>query len=139
MRTVLVAVLVLHPLQHSSSAIVIEVGIYIRQRDAVGVQETLEQQVILQGVYLGDSQTVGHHRAGSRATTRSHHHTQLVAGGIDKVLHDKEVARETHRLHDVKLEAHAVINLRRNGLTIALLGASIGEFCQIVGLELDAV
>ena len=139
MRAVLVAVLVLHPLQHSSSSIVIEVGIDIGQRDTVGVQETLEQQVILQGVNLGDSQTVGHHRAGCRATTWTDHHTQFVASGIDKVLYYQEVARETHRLHDVQLEAHAVINLRRNGLTIALLGASIGEFSQIVSLELDAV
>ena len=48
-------VLVHNPLQHLAAAIVVEVGIDIGQRDTVGVQETLEQQVVLQGVNLGDA------------------------------------------------------------------------------------
>ena len=47
MGTVLVTILVLYPLQHLTTAIVVEVGIDIGQRDTVGVQETLKQQVVL--------------------------------------------------------------------------------------------
>ena len=61
---VLVTVLVLYPLQHAASAIVVEVGIDIGQRDTVGVQETLEQQIVLQRVNLRNAQTVGHHASG---------------------------------------------------------------------------
>ena len=111
--TVLVAVFVFHPFQHPSASVVVEVGIDIRQRNTVGIEETLEQQVILQRVNLGDAQTVGHHTSCSRATSRPHHHSQLVAGRVDEVLHDEEVARETHRLHDVQLEADAVVDLGR--------------------------
>ena len=157
------AVLVHHPFQHLAAAVVVEVGINIRQRDTVRIQETLEQQVILQRVNLRDTQTVGHHRTGSRATARTYPDIQLVAGGIDEVLHDEEVAREAHRLHDMKFEANAVQHLgsppfcprggynsfagsyrsplggRRGGHSIAPIRPLIRQLRQVVGLELDAV
>ena len=43
MGTILVAILILYPLQDAPAAIIIEVGINIGQRDTVGVQKTLEQ------------------------------------------------------------------------------------------------
>ena len=46
--------------QHSSASIVVKVSINIRQRDAVGIQKTLEQQVIFHRVNLGDSQAICH-------------------------------------------------------------------------------
>ena len=98
---VLVSVLIHYPLQHLSATVVIEVGIDIRQRDTVGVKETLKQQVVLQRVDLGDTQAIGYHRACSRSTTRTNHHSQFVAGRVDKVLHYEEVSWETHCLHDV--------------------------------------
>ena len=55
MSTVLVPVLIFYPLQHLTSTIVIEVGIDIRQRDTVRIQETFKQQVVLQRVDLRDS------------------------------------------------------------------------------------
>ena len=106
---VLVTVLVLDPLQHTAAAVVVEVGIDIGQRDTVGVQETLEQQVVLQRIDLRDAQTVGHHASSRRTTAGADHHVELVAGRVDEVLHNKEVARETHRLHDVELEAHTIL------------------------------
>ena len=55
MGTILMAVFVFHPLQHTATAVVIEVGIDIGQRDTVRVQETLKQQVVLQRVDLRDT------------------------------------------------------------------------------------
>ena len=111
MCTILVTILVLDPLQHTTAAVVVEVSINIGQRDTVGIEETLEQQVVLQWVNLGDSQAVSHYRACRRATSRTNHHAQLVASRVDKVLHYQEVARETHRLHNVQFEANAVVDL----------------------------
>ena len=118
MGTVLMPVLVLHPFQHSPAAVIVEVGIDIRQGDTVGIQETLEQQIVLQRVYLRDAQTIGNHRTGSRTTSRADHHAQLVAGRVDKVLNDEEVARETHRLHDVQLETDTLYHLLRKFLGV---------------------
>ena len=78
-RTILMSVLVLHPLQHTAAAVVVEIGINIRQGDTVGIEETLEQQVVLQRVNLRDAQAVGHHAAGSRATSGTYHDAQLLA------------------------------------------------------------
>ena len=97
-------VFVHNPLQYPSASVIIEVGIDIRKVYAVGIEETLKQQVVLQRVYLRDAKAVGHHGACSRATPWSNHHSQFLAGGLDEVRHDKEVARETHGLHYVKFE-----------------------------------
>ena len=94
-------ILVHNPFQHLTTTIIIKVGINIRQRDTVGVKETLKQQVVFQRVDLGDTQAIGHHATCCRTTTRTHHDAQLIAGRIDEVLHDEKVARETHGLHDM--------------------------------------
>ena len=39
----------------------------------------------------------------------------------------------------MQLELHTFLNLSGYRVTIAVLGASIGQFCQIVSLKLDAV
>ena len=146
MGTVLMAVFVFHPFQHTTATVVVEVGIDIRQRDTVWIEETLKQQVVLQRIDLGDAETVGHHRTSSGATSRTYHHAKLVASGVDEVLHDEEVARETHRLHDVELKLHTIQDLCGETGHFGIFGCSIapdspliGELGQIVGLELDAV
>ena len=133
------AVLIHHPAEHLAATIIIEVGINIREVHTVGIEETLEQQVILQWVNLRDAQTVGHHRTGSAATARPHPDAKLLTGRVDKVLHYEEVARETHGLHYMKLEVDVLRHILRQRVAIALLGTRIGEVSQIVGLELDAV
>ena len=99
--TVLVPVFVHDPTEHLAASVIVEVGINIREVDTIGIEETLKQQVVFQRVNLCDTQAIGDHRAGGGATARSHPHAELVAGGIDEVLHDEEVTRETHRLHHV--------------------------------------
>ena len=139
MGHLVVPILVLHPLQHTATAVVIEVGVDIGQRDTVGVEEALEQQVILDGVNLGDAQAVGHHRAGRRATSRPHHHVELLARRVDEVLHDEEVAGESHGLHHMQLKLHALGHLLGDGVAIEAARTVVRQLGQVVGLELDAV
>ena len=138
MRAVLVAVFVLHPFKHLSAPVIVEVGIDIGQGDTVGVKETLEQEVVFQRVNLRYSETIGNNTTSRRTSTRSHHHTQFVAGRVDEVLHNEEVTWESHSLHDVQLELYAVKNLVGK-FRVTFLCALVSEFCQIVSLELDAV
>ena len=139
MGHLVVPILVLHPLQHTATAVVIEVGVDIGQRDTVGVEEALEQQVILDGVDLGDAQTIGHHRPGRRATPRPHHHVELLARRVDEVLHDEEVAGESHGLHHMQLKLHALGHLLGDGVAIEAARTVVRQLGQVVGLELDAV
>ena len=60
MGDLLLAVLLCHPVKHTAAAVVIEVDIYIGQRNTVGIEETLEQQIVLYGVDLRNSETVGY-------------------------------------------------------------------------------
>ncbi len=152
---VLFAVLVHHPAKHLAAPVVVEVGVDIRQRDAVRIEEALEQQVVLQRVDLRDAKAVGHHRARSRSTSRTHPHVELRARCVDEVLHDEEVAREAHGLHDVQLEANAVLHIAgyavgathkligrkvvRRAAAVDPLRALVGQLREVVGLELHAV
>ena len=138
-RHLVVAVLVLHPLQYFTTTIIVEVGIDIREGDTVGVKKTLEQQVVLYRVYLGDAKTISHHRTGSRSTARPHHHAELVASRVDEVLHNEEVARETHGLHNVQLKLDALVHLVRQRVAVELLCSVVGKLSKIVGLKLYSV
>ncbi len=139
MGTVLVPVLVHHPTQHLATSVIVEVGINIREVDTVGIQETLEQQVILQGVNLGDAQAISHHRTSRRTTSGPHHHPQLLTGSLDEVGHNQEVARETHRLHHVQLKVDVLVDILRQGVAIQLLRSLVGEVAKVLRLKLDAV
>ena len=125
MRYLLLSVFLGHPAEHLAAAVVIEVHIDIGKGDTVGVQETLEQQVVLDGVYLRDSQAVGHRELG--------------AGGIDKVLHDKEVTRETHRLHNIELKHQTLLHFFTQRIAIKTFGTIECQFGQVVGLQLDTI
>ena len=58
------AVLLRHPVEHLAATRILKVRIDIRQRYTVGVEESLEQEVVLQRVEVSYLQAVSHHRAG---------------------------------------------------------------------------
>ncbi len=131
-------VLFRHPLQHLLPAGIIEVHIDIRQRYTVGIQKALEQQVVFHRVYIRNPQAISHRTTGSRATPGTHNHPHI-AGCPDKILHNQEVSRETHRFHDMQLEHDAVHQFGRRILPVAPDHALHRQFLQIVRLQLDAV
>ena len=136
MRHLVVAIFVFHPFQHLASSVIVEVGIDIGERYTVGVEETLKQQVVFHRVYLGDAQTVCHDGSCCRSTSRSHHHSQLVACRVDEILHDEEVSRKSHRLHDMQLELHSFVHFLRQRIAVAFLCSVVGELGKIVCLKL---
>ena len=133
------AIFLRHIVEHLIAAVVIEVDVDIGKRDTVGVEETLEQQIVFDRVDLRDAETIGGGRTGGRTTSRADAHSELVAPGIDEVLHDQKVAGEAHRLHDVELELQPLIDVGRNRISVTFLRAVVGELGEIIGLELDAV
>ncbi len=60
MRHFFFAVFLCHIAQYVCATVIIEVDVNIGQRDTVRVEETLKQQVILDGVNLRDAQAVSH-------------------------------------------------------------------------------
>ena len=138
-RYLLLSVFLGHPAEHLAAAVVIEVHIDIGKGDTVRVQETLEQQVVLDGVYLRDSQAVGHRRTGRRTTSRPHGYAELGSGGVDKVLHDKEVTRETHRLHNIEFKHQTLLHFFTQRIAIKTFGTIECQLGQVVGLQLDTI
>ena len=95
-----------------------EVHVEVRHRDALRIQEPLEQQVIAQRVEIGDAERVRDQRARAGATARTHRHAVL-ARPADEIRHDQEVARETHLADHVELA-------RQPGLVGSALRRSAG-------------
>ena len=161
MRHVRFAVFAAHPVEHLAAPRIVEVGIYIGQRDTVGVEETLKQEVIFQWVEIGDMQTVGYYGTRSRTTPRTHAYAKFLTRTADKVHHDKEISREAHCLHYVQFEQDTVHHLalplvqrrrvpvvvieplrvfqERLQLGVALLGAVPCEKTQVFRFKLDTV
>ncbi len=126
-------------MEHVGAAVIVKVNVDIGERDSVRVEESLEQKVIFDGIHLCDAEAICHHASGRRSTSGTHRDAQFAAGHIDEVLHDEEVARETHGLHDVELELYPLLQLGGQRGAIAAFRALVGEFRQVVGLELYAV
>ena len=57
------AVLLAHVVDHAIATILAEIDVEVRHRYPFRVQEALEQQVVLEGVKIGNSQAVRHQRA----------------------------------------------------------------------------
>src|SRR5262249_10602603 len=86
-------------IDHLAAAVHAEVDIDIGQRHALRIQETLEEQFVLQRINVGDAHGVGNQRSGSRSTARTNGDLAL-AGIADKVPDNKEIAGKLHLLND---------------------------------------
>ncbi len=107
-----------------------EVDVHVRHRLASGVEEPLEEQVVLDRVDVGDLEAVGDERAGRRAAPRP----DLDAVALrerDEVPDDQEVVREAHLADRLQLELEPVLELVRD-LVVALLQAFFGELDEVV-------
>ena len=64
LRHVVAPVLVAHVIDHLAAPPDAEIDVDVRHRDPLGVEETLEQEVVFQGIDVGDPQAVGGQRSG---------------------------------------------------------------------------
>ena len=105
-----------------------EVDVDVGQGDALRVQETLEQQAVLQRVHVGDLQRVAHQTARHRAAPRPHRYA-LRPGVANEVPHDQEVAGEAHLLDHLDFlgEAGLVGGKRLSQATILLERLEMGQ------------
>jgi hypothetical protein len=115
-RDPVVAVLVGDVADHLTAPALVEVDVEVGHRDAVGVQEALEDQAVLERVEVGDPHGIGAHRARTRATARADADA-VVLGPVDEVGDDEEVAGEAHAGDDAGLEV---------GLLAYVVGDAVG-------------
>ena len=106
---------------HVAAPALVEVEVDVGHRDALGVEEPLEQQLVLDRVELGDAHRVGDQRAGGRPTARADPDA-VALGVLHQVGGDQEVAREAHLAH------HA-------DLVLGLLAVRLGDAVREAGVQ----
>ena len=139
LRDALVAVLLGDVLDDLAAATVVEVDVEVGHRDAVGVEEPLEDEAVLQRVEVGDPHGVRGHRAGAGAAARTDADA-VALGPVDEVRDDEEVAREPHLRDDaglvLRLRAHRVGDAA--GVALVQAGLDLLDEPGVLGLALRA-
>ena len=107
------AVLLRGVADHLAAPALVEVHVDVGHRDALGVEEPLEDQLVLDGVQVGDAERVGHQRAGGRAAAGTAPDAHRL-GVLDEVGHHQEVAGEPHLDDD-------------RDLVVGLLAVAVGD------------
>ena len=92
---------------HLAATAVVEVDVDIGHGSTFGVEETLEEQAVLNRVDVGDPERVGHQGPGSRTATRPNPDVDR-AGVGDQIRHDQEVRRVPLVADDADLIGDAV-------------------------------
>ena len=108
-----------------AAAVHAEVDVDIRHGDALGVEEALEEEFVLQRIDVGDLHDVGDERTGGRASTRAYRNIVL-ACVLDKVPDDHEIAGKLHLFDDVELAVETGVVLG-DGLLEQAAFAQMGD------------
>ncbi len=89
-------------------------------RDALGIEEALEEQFVLQRIDVGDAQRVGDQRSGGRSAARADGNAVLL-GVADEIPDDQEVSGKLHLLDDGEFALQALLVVGDGVLELALL------------------
>ena len=117
LRHRIVAVLVLHVIDHAIAPLLTKINVEVGHRYPLGVQKTLKQQIVLQRIEIGNAEGIGDQRTGARTAARPNRHA-VVLCPADEVCDDQEVAGKAH-LNDglnLKLEPLRVVGTHRIAL-----------------------
>ena len=122
LRHAVAAVLVGDVFDDPVAAFHAEVDVEIRHRHALGIQEALEQQVMLDRIQIGNAQHVGDQRtcAGAAAGPDGN---AVVARPADEIGHDQKIPGKSHRANDAELQIQPSLVGRAARL---VRGAAIG-------------
>ena len=129
------AVLLLRVVDHQLTAIAAEVDVDIGRLRPAGVEEPLEQQVVLQRTNVTQLEHVGDDRAARRTSGTARN--PLLTGEPHEVPHDQEVADVTHLLDDAQLEVQPVAMCIGDAvLAVAELHPLFAQLAQVVDVLL---
>ncbi|MCY1493744.1 hypothetical protein D9M68_275870 [compost metagenome] len=107
LRHLLATILALHVADHLFAPVLAEVDVEVGHRDALGIEEALEQQREAHRIDVGDRQRIGNERPCTRTTARPNGNIVLLRP-FDEVGNDQEVAGELHALDNAEFEGQAL-------------------------------
>ena len=120
------AVFVFDVVNHQIAVGLAKVDVKVGHGHPLGVQKTLEQQVVLQRVQVGNLHGVGHQGPCARAPARSHRAT-VVFGPVDEVAHDQKVTRKAHFQDGANLKLQTLHIARALKLALGLVRVQVDQ------------
>ena len=108
LRDLVAAVFFLHVADHLVAPVLAEIDVEVRHRDALGIEEALEQKPEADRIEIGDGERVGDERAGAGAAARPDRNA-LRLGPLNEIRDDKEVAGVFHALDHAELEGEPLV------------------------------
>ena len=108
LRDLVAAVFFLHVADHFVAPVLAEIDVEVRHRDALGIEEALEQKPEADRIEIGDGQRVGDQRAGAGAAARPDRNA-LRLRPLNEIGDDEEVAGVFHALDDAELEGEPIV------------------------------
>ena len=93
----------LHVADHLVAPVLAEVDVEVGHRDALGIEEALEQKPEADRIEIGDGERIGDERAGAGAAARPDRNA-LRLRPLDEIRDDEEVAGIFHALDHAELE-----------------------------------
>ena len=145
----ILAVFGFHIVDHAVAVGLAKIDIEVGHRNAVWIQETLKQQLVLQRIQISDLQGIRHQRARARAPPWPHRAT-VALGPLNEVTHNEKVARKAHfdnranlKLQTLQIDRHLKSTLRRiwvehrHALFQALMRSMAKVFlgCQLLAID----
>src|SRR4029079_15778409 len=103
LRHLVTPIALLHIADHLVPAVLAEVDVEIRHRNALGIEKPLEQQNEPDRIQIRDRECVGNQRPGARTTTGTNGYA-LFLRPLDEVRDDQEIARIFHTRDNTQLE-----------------------------------
>ena len=107
----------------------IEVHVDVRHLFALGIQEPLEDQPVLEGVQIRDPQRVADDRSRRRSSSWSDP-DPMIPGVPDEIPHDEEVPRKPHPLDHGELVLDPRSHIVRV-VAISLSGSRVDQFPKV--------
>ena len=94
-----------------------EIDIKVGHRFTFRIEETLEQQSVLNRIKVGDSHRERGERSGARTSARSNANTVLT-GPPDEVRNDQVITGETFRIDDLNFVGRTLFDFRRESVGV---------------------
>src|SRR5213075_511852 len=88
------------PVRFDLRAVLAKIDVDIRRRNALGIQEPLEDQTELERIDIGNAQDKGDERSGRRTTTGAHRNSALLRE-MNEVPDDQKITDEPGPLENI--------------------------------------
>src|SRR5947207_2155961 len=112
LRNILAPVLFCHVIDNSSPPVHAKIDIDIRQRHALGIEKTLEEKSVLQGIQVSYPHTIGNQTACGRTTAGAYWNV-VFPSVPDKIPNNQDVSRVLHSVNGQNFFSRLEVELIR--------------------------